>query len=52
MDLYRLKWACIALNEFTEEGMRRRGFAMADASERREAQLTKARKLVREVTRK
>ncbi len=52
MDLYRLKWACIALNEFTEEGVRRRGFAGADAPERREAQLTKARKLVREVTRK
>ncbi|MEX1049875.1 MAG: phosphotransferase [Akkermansiaceae bacterium] len=50
MDLYRLKWACIALNEFTPEGCRRRGFAEADAPGRREAQLEKARRLVREVT--
>jgi hypothetical protein len=49
MDLYRVKWACIALNEFTVEGARRREFAGADAPGRRAAQLAKARRLIREV---
>lgn len=49
MDLYRLKWACIALNEFTPEGRSRRGFAETDTPARRKAQLEKARKLVIEV---
>jgi len=49
MDLYRVKWACIALNEFTVEGARRREFAGADAPGRRPAQLAKARRLIREV---
>ncbi len=49
MDLYRLKWACIALNEFTAEGLRRRSYADADEPGRREVQLEKARGLVREV---
>lgn len=49
MDLYRVKWACIALNEFTAEGMERRGYAGADSSERKKMQLAKARALVAEV---
>jgi hypothetical protein len=49
MDLYRLKWTCIALNEFTTEGGRRREFAGADEPGRRAAQLAKARRLIREV---
>lgn len=49
MNLYRVKWACIALNEFTVEGARRRGFAMADEPDRRASQLAKARALVLEV---
>lgn len=50
MNLYRVKWACIALNEFTAEGARRRGFAGADEPDRRASQLAKARALLREVT--
>lgn len=50
MNLYRVKWACIALNEFTAEGARRRGFAGADEPERRASQLAKARSVLREVT--
>jgi len=49
MDLYRVKWACIALNEFTAEGIERRGYAGADSSERKKMQLAKARALVQEV---
>ena len=49
MDLYRVKWACIALNEFTAEGIERRGYAGADSLERRKTQLAKARALVAEV---
>lgn len=49
MDLYRLKWACIALNEFTAEGIERRDYAGADSSERKKMQLAKARGLVAEV---
>jgi len=49
MDLYRVKWACIALNEFTAEGIERRGYAGADSSERKKVQLAKARALVAEV---
>lgn len=49
MDLYRIKWACIALNEFTDEGARRRGFAGAEEPDRRASQLAKARALMREV---
>jgi len=49
MDLYRVKWACIALNEFTAEGIERRGYAGADSSERKKMQLAKARALVSEV---
>ena len=49
MDLYRVKWACIALNEFTVEGIERRSYAGAGSSERKKAQLAKARALVAEV---
>ena len=49
MDLYRVKWACIALNEFTADGIERRGYAGADSSERKKMQLAKARALVAEV---
>jgi hypothetical protein len=50
MDLYRVKWACIVLNEFTAEGARRRDFAGANAIGRKADQLTKVRALLREVT--
>jgi hypothetical protein len=50
MNLYRVKWACIALNEFTAEGAQRRGFAGVDEPERQAHQLAKARALLREVT--
>lgn len=50
MDLYRIKWACIALNEFTAEGARRREFAGAGEPDRRASQLAKARALMREVS--
>jgi len=45
-DLQRIKWACIVLNEFAEEGRRRRGFAGVDMAGRRETQLSKARALM------
>lgn len=47
LDVYRVKWACIVLGEFTEEGRRRRGFAGVEASGRREEQLSKARALIK-----
>jgi len=48
MNLYRLKWACIALNEFTAQGEQRRRFASADDPGIRHRQLQKARALVAE----
>ncbi len=50
MDLYRIKWACIALNEFTAKGARRREFAGAGEPDRRASQLAKAQALMREVS--
>ena len=49
MDLYRIKWACIALNDFTPEGSVRREFAAGDIDQQRAQRLAKARALVREV---
>lgn len=49
MDLYRIKWACIALNDFTPEGSVRREFAAGDIGQQRAQRLAKARALVREV---
>ncbi len=42
MPLYRVKWACILLNEFLRDGRRRRRFAVGDISDRRPVQLSKA----------
>lgn len=46
MNLHRIKWACIVLNEFTAEGSRRRRFSGGECADRREEQLAKARALV------
>lgn len=37
LDAYRVKWACIMLNEFSSVGARRRAFASAQVSESRAA---------------
>lgn len=50
MNLYRLKWACIVLNEFTAEGMERRRFASVDLADLQQTQLAKAKALVADVT--
>jgi len=48
--VFRARWACIALNEFLPEVVRRRAFAAGDslAAERRMGQLAKARELLAE----
>jgi hypothetical protein len=44
LPLYRIKWCCIALNEFLVTHAARRFFSDGEADERRAAQLTKAQK--------
>jgi hypothetical protein len=48
LPVYRLKWCCIALNEFLPEVRRRRSFSAADTRDdrRAEAQLAKARQIL------
>ncbi len=48
MPAYRVKWACIVLNEFLPAGSARRSFGTAQppSAERRAAQLNKARELL------
>lgn len=47
LDLYRIKWACIVLNEFTAVGAARRQHAEREVDEEISAnQLKKARKLI------
>lgn len=46
--IYRIKWCCIALNEFLAPHADRRFFSDGEAGERRAAQLTKAQKCLGE----
>jgi hypothetical protein len=47
LDAYRIKWACIVLNDFVAVGAERRAFADLDrTAERCETQLARARALV------
>jgi hypothetical protein len=48
LPLYRIKWTCILLNEFTRAGRDRRVFSLgaAAATARRERQLTRARQML------
>ena len=51
LDAYRIKWACIILNDFLDVGEARRSFANAGAREQRcEQQLIKARTKLDEIT--
>jgi hypothetical protein len=52
LPLYRVKWTCILLNEFTRAGRDRRVFSLGEAAatERRERQLTRARHMLGAVT--
>jgi len=50
INAYRIKWACIILNDFLPVGASRRAFAKADARERRCAeQIVKAQQKIAEV---
>jgi len=48
LPVYQIKWACILLNDFTEIGRSRREFSLglAEASARRQRQLTRARQIL------
>jgi hypothetical protein len=52
LPLYRIKWTCILLNEFTRAGRDRRVFSLGAnaATARRERQLTRARQMLGAVT--
>lgn len=52
MPVYRVKWCCIALNEFVRVSQNRRWFANADNArdEKKIKQLEKARRVLRSVT--
>lgn len=49
LPIYRIKWCCIALNEFLAPHAARRFFSDGEAGERRAAQLAKAQKCLHEV---
>jgi hypothetical protein len=44
LDVYRLKWICILLNDFLPDGAARRGFALGEheRESRKEEQLARA----------
>jgi hypothetical protein len=47
LPVYRVKWACIVLNEFVRVGGSRRRFAGAELEEKKVTQLQKARRILR-----
>lgn len=48
LSVYRIKWCCIALNDFLAPEAARRNFSAGGAGDRRSAQLVKAQGCLRE----
>ncbi len=50
LPAYRIKWCCILLNEFRSVGRERRVYAGVDADRRKSEQLSKARRLLNDLS--